>query len=87
MKKAVDADENGKVTILDATVIRRHLAQLPSNKNIGKSMGCINSPTAYPDRPTAIVETPTAYWTQRPLIIYNSKLAIKSELLYLFIFY
>ena len=31
-----DADGDGEITVLDATAIQRHLASLPTNKNIGK---------------------------------------------------
>jgi hypothetical protein len=31
-----DADEDGSVTIVDATAIQRHLAHLPTNENIGQ---------------------------------------------------
>lgn len=35
-KLCLDADENGSVNIKDATAIQKHLADLPSNPNIGK---------------------------------------------------
>lgn len=37
-KKAADADEDGSVSILDATAIQRYLANLSTNQNIGKQI-------------------------------------------------
>lgn len=38
IEAAADADQDGSVTIIDATAIQRWLVQLPSNENIGKVM-------------------------------------------------
>ena len=60
--KSWDVDKDGDITILDATAIQRHLADLPTEaRNIGKYIGGV-APTMAP-QPTA---APTAAPTQRP---------------------